>query len=102
MRGACTTHNTDPTIIVPVYSSGIFDDTARLIFCLVIHPIILEFCLHMCRQNAMAEYDGTARAAGINPNNIDSLNQKELFLAETNAPLVVEAILVFNRRFLIG
>ena len=50
----------------------------------------------------MAGYDGIARAAGINPNNIDSLNQKELFLVETTIPLIVEAILVFNRRFLIG
>ena len=89
-------------VIVPVDSSGIFNDEARLVFCLVAHPLILEFCLHMCRQNSVAEYDDHARAAGLDPSSIHDLNKRELFNIETSTPLPVEAILVFNRRFLIG
>ena len=89
-------------VIVPVYSSGLFNDEARLVFCLVAHPLILEFCLHMCRQNSVAAYDRNARAAGLDPGSIHDLNERELFVEETNAPLMIEAILVFNRRFLIG
>ena len=89
-------------VIVPVYSSGLFNDEARLVFCLVAHPLILEFCLHMCRQNSVADYDRTARAAGLDPGSIHDLKERELFVFETSAPLMIEAILVFNRRFLIG
>lgn len=89
-------------VIVPVYSSGLFNDEARLVFCLVAHPLILEFCLHMCRQNSVATYDRNARAVGLDPGSIHDLNERELFVQETNAPLIIEAILVFNRRFLIG
>ena len=89
-------------VIVPVYSSGLFNDEARLVFCLVAHPLILEFCLHMCRQQSVAAYDRNARAVGLDPGSIRDLNERELFVEETNAPLMIEAILVFNRRFLIG
>ena len=89
-------------VIVPVYSSGLFNDEARLVFCLVAHPLILEFCLHMCRQNSVATYDRNARAVGLDPGSIHDLNERELFDFETDTPLVIEAILVFNRRFLIG
>ena len=89
-------------VIVPVYSSGLFNDEARLVFCLVAHPLILEFCLHMCRQNSVAAYDRDARAAGLDPGSIHDLKERELFILETAAPLIIEAILVFNRRFLIG
>ena len=86
-------------VIVPVYSSGHFNDEARLVFCLVAHPLILEFCLHMCRQRSVAAYDRNARAAGLDPGSIHDLNERRLFLG---APMMIEAILVFNRRFLIG
>ena len=89
-------------VIVPVYSSGHFNDEARLVFCLVAHPLILEFCLHMCRQNSVAAYDRDARAAGLDPGSIHDLKVRVLFAEETEAPLMIEAILVFNRRFLIG
>ena len=89
-------------VIVPVYSSGLFSDKARLVFCLVAHPLILEFCLHKCRQQSVAKYDRNARAVGLDPGSIHDLNERELFVDETNAPLLIEAILVFNRRFLIG
>ena len=56
----------------------------------------------MCRQNSMAEYDGTASVAGFDPDSMDDLNKQELFNSETIVPMLVEAILVFNRRFLIG
>ena len=85
-----------------MYSSGFCNDEMRLIFCLVIHPFILEFCLHMCRQNSIAEYDGYAQVAGLDPDSMDTLNKQQLFNEETNIPMFVEAILVFNRRFLIG
>ena len=95
-------HKTDPTIIVPVYSSGIFTDEARLLFCLVAHPFILEFCLHMSRQQTTGIYDTYARIFGHDPENINDLNNRELFNEATATPLIVEAVLVFNRRFLIG
>ena len=85
-----------------MYSSGFCNDEMRLIFCLVIHPFILEFCLHMCRQNSIAGYDRNAPFAGLDPDSMDDLNKQELFNTETNIPMLVEAILVFNRRFLIG
>ena len=74
----------------------------RLIFCLVIHPFILEFCLHMSRQNSMADYNREASVAGLDPDSMDDLNKQALFNTETFIPMLVEAILVFNRRFLIG
>ena len=89
-------------VIVPVYSSGLFNDEARLVFCLVAHPLIIEFCLHMCRQNSVADYDRNARAVGLDPGSIHDLKERELFIEETTAPLLIEAVLVFNRRFLIG
>ena len=89
-------------VIVPVYSSGLFNDEARLVFCLVAHPLILEFCLHICRQNSVAAYDRNARTAGLDPGSIHDLNERELFAYETDSPLMIEAILVFNRRFLLG
>ena len=89
-------------VIVPVYSSGHFNDEARLAFCLVAHPLILEFCLHMCRQRSVAKNDRDARAAGLDPGSIQDLKGREVFVEETNAPLITESILVFNRRFLIG
>ena len=90
-------------VIVPVYSSGLFNDEARLVFCLVAHPLILEFCLHMCRQNSVTEYDRNAQAVGLDPgSSIHDLKERELFVLETGVPLIIEAILVFNRRFLIG
>ena len=89
-------------VIVPVYSSGLINDEARLVFCLVAHPLILEFCLHMCRQNSVATYDRKARAVGLDPGSIHDLKGRELFVEETSAPIFIEAILVFNRRFLIG
>ena len=94
--------HTDPMVIVPVYSSDLFNDEARLVFCLVAHPLILEFCLHMCRQNSVTEYDRKAQAVGLDPGSIHDLNERELFAYETDSPLLIEAILVFNRRFLIG
>ena len=89
-------------VLVPVYSSGLFNDEARLVFCLVAHPLILEFCLHTCRQHSVASYDRNARAVGLDPGSIHDLNERDLFVEGTNAPLMIEAILVFNRRFLIG
>ena len=89
-------------VIVPVYSSGLFNDEARLVFCLVAHPLILEFCLHMCRQNSVAKYDRLAREVELDPGSIHDLKERELFVSETGVPLVIEAFLVFNRRFLIG
>ena len=85
-----------------MYSSGLFNDEARLFFCLVAHPFILEFCLHMSRQQTTVLYDMNARIFGHDPENINDINNRELFNGATATPLVVEAMLVFNRRFLIG
>ena len=85
-----------------MYSSGFFNDEARLLFCLVVHPFILEFCLHMSRQQDTGDYDTDARNFGHDPENINDLNKRELFNMATGVPLMVEAVLVFNRRFLIG
>ena len=83
MHCECALLHTDPMVIVPVYSSGLFNDEARLVFCLVAHPLILEFCLHMCRQNSVATYDRDARAVGHDPGRMHDLNERELFVEET-------------------
>ena len=92
----------DPVIIVHVYSSGLFSDEMRLLFCLIVHPLILEFCLHMLRQTTISEYDSFAQTSGHDTNSIDDLKEKELFGKATGLPLLVECIFVFDRRFLIG
>ena len=79
-----------------------FNDAARLVFCLIIHPLVLEFCLHMCRSNSNEDYDNNMRAAGLDPNEMTSGGREALYNCETGTPLIVESILVFNRRFLIG
>ena len=50
----------------------------------------------------MAEYDRFALISGLDPDSMDDLNKQELFNTEYSTPMLVEAILVFNRRFLIG
>ena len=91
----------DPILIIPLYSS-LFSDEARLVYCLVVHPIILEFCLQVCRRNSIADYDERAQAAGLGNDSIQDMDKRELFNCQTEAPLLVEVILVFVRRFLIG
>ena len=80
--------------ILPVYSS-VFNDTWRLAFCLLAHPVILEICLFSLRgyERGSAPFMIKAWHTG----------GKEAFSASAGcAAFIVEAILVLDRRFLIG
>ena len=87
-------HSADPLVIIPLYSS-VFNDTWRLIFCLLGHPFILEICLFWLRGferdflPAVAERWDTGG--------------KEAFAARAGVvAFIAEAVLVLDRRFLIG
>ena len=87
----------DPLAIIPIYSSDAIGDVERLVYCLVIHPCILEFVLYKLRQSAAARYAGMMQAIGKDP---DEVNEDLLFKIQ-QLLFVVEAILVFNRRFML-
>ncbi len=94
--GPLITHartHTDPVAIIPLYSS-VLSDAWRLAFCLVGHPVLLEICLFWMRR-----YEGNASAY------LERWNAggKAALASCTGASaFMVEAILVINRRFLIG
>ena len=72
-----------------------FNDAWRLVFCLLGHPLLLEICLFWLR--------GFER--GASPVMIERWNfgGKEAFATNAGAvTFVIEAILVLDRRFLIG
>ena len=91
----CTSRkHTDPLAIIPLYSS-VFNDAWRLVFCLLGHPLILEICLFWLR--------GFER--GANPAKVERWNSggKEAFATRAGClSFIIEAILVLDRRFLIG
>ena len=87
--------HTDPLVIIPLYAS-VFSDAWRLIFCLLGHPLLLEICLFWMR--------GFEGKDNHNPL-IERWNSggKEAFAANAGAlAFLIEAILVLDRRFLIG
>ena len=87
-------HYADPLAIIPLYSS-VFNDTWRLAFCLMFHPLLTEICLFWLRE---FERDDS-------PVLIERWESggKEGFNALAGAMAFnVEAILVLDRRFLIG
>ena len=87
--------HTDPLAIIPLYSS-VFNDAWRLVFCLLGHPLLLEICLFWLR--------GYERGDNHEPV-IERWNSggKEAFAAHAGfVAFIVEAILVLDRRFLIG
>ena len=87
---------TDPMAIIPLYSS-MFNDAWRLVFCLLGHPVLMEICLFWLRG---AERDDPDRGDSIERWDTGG---KESFYSSTGAiPFLVEAILVLDRRFLIG
>ena len=94
-RTPCTSRkHTDPLAIIPLYSS-VFNDAWRLVFCLLGHPLLLELCNFYMR--------GYER--GNCPVMIERWNTggKEVFYATAGpTAFIVEAILVLDRRFLIG
>ena len=67
-------------------------------YCLVIHPCILEFVLYKCRQSAAAVYAGAMQMIGRDPD--DEINEDLLFYTQ-QCFFMLEAILVFNRRFML-
>ena len=72
-----------------------FNDAWRLVFCLLGHPLLLEICLFWLR--------GFER--GEKPTMIERWNSggKEAFATYTGATaFIIEAVLVLDRRFLIG
>ena len=87
----------DPLAIIPIYSSDAIGDVERLVYCLLIHPCILEFVLYKLRQSAAARYAGRMRQIGKDP---DDLNEDMLFKVQ-QLTFLVEALLVFNRRFML-
>ena len=82
--------------IIPAYSSSTFGDGGRLVYCLVVHPIILEFVLYRLRQGGTPMYYAGIRGLGL------SIHEPALFHGQTNELFIVEAILVLNRRFMLG
>ena len=73
-----------------------FNDAWRLVFCLLGHPLILEICLFWLR--------GYERGSNHEPV-IERWNSggKEAFAAHAGfLAFLIEAILVLDRRFLIG
>ena len=87
---------TDPLAIIPIYSSNAFSDGGRLVYCLLVHPIILEFVLYRLRQGGTPVYNAGLRRLGL------SIHEPALFSGQTNVTFAVEAILVLNRRFMLG
>ena len=83
-------------LIIPVYSSGAFGDGGRLVYCLLVHPLILEFVLFHLRQGGPPQYRAGVQNLGLN------LHEPALFHGQTNVTFMVEAILVLIRRFMLG
>ena len=80
--------------IIPLYSS-VFNDTWRLAFCLLGHPLLLEICLFWLRGFERNDF----------PEAVERWNSggKEAFATSAGSvAFIVEAILVLDRRFLIG
>ena len=82
--------------IIPLYSS-VFNDAWRLVFCLLGHPLLLEICLFWMRGYERDDDDRQIMLERWNSGG------KEAFAANTGfVAFIVEAILVLDRRFLIG
>ena len=79
-----------------MYCSSAFSDGGRLVYCLVVHPLILEFMLHRLRQGGNPMYRAGLKASGL------TIHEPGLFASQTTLTFVVEAILVLNRRFMLG
>ena len=73
-----------------------FSDGGRLVYCLVVHPLILEFVLYGLRQGGDPGYSARLKASGL------TIHEPALFHCQTNLSFIVEAILVLNRRFMLG
>ena len=93
---ACAFVHTDPLVIIPAYCSNAFSDAGRLFYCLVVHPLILEFVLYRLRQGGAPGYQASLLRTR------ESIHEPGLFHAQTNGTFIVEAILVLNRRFMLG
>ena len=79
-----------------MYCSSAFSDGGRLVYCLVVHPLILEFVLYGLRQGGSPEYSAGLKASGL------TIHEPGLFACQTQATFFVEGILVLNRRFMLG
>jgi hypothetical protein len=69
------------------------------VYCLVAHPLILEFVLYELRQaggDRDANYSANLKASGL------KIHESALFHGQTTMPFIIEAILVLNRRFMLG
>ena len=87
-------NHADPMAIIPVYSS-VFTDSWRLAFCLLGHPVILEICLFSLRGYERSNQPFMTKAWNT--------GGKEAFSASAGCmAFMIEAILVLDRRFLIG
>ncbi len=82
-------------IIMPLYSS-VLDDGWRLAFCLAGHPLLLEVCLISLRA---FERDDSPHDRKMAWNH----GGKENFRRHRgHVAFIVEAVMVFDRRFMIG
>ena len=79
-----------------MYGSSAFSDGGRLVYCLVVHPLILEFVLYGLRQGGTPTYNAGLKASGL------TIHEQGLFSCQTPFTFFVEAILVLNRRFMLG
>ena len=82
--------------IIPAYSSNAFSDGGRLVYCLLVHPVLLDFVLYRMRQGGTPLYNAGLRRLGI------SIHEPALFHVQTNITFFMEAVLVLNRRFMLG
>ncbi len=80
-----------------MYCSSAFSDGGRLVYCLVVHPLILEFVLFGLRQGGDPKYSANLKASGLL-----TIHEPGLFYSQTSVTFIVEAILVLNRRFMLG
>ena len=72
-----------------------FNDAWRLVFCLLGHPLLLEICLLWMR--------GYERGTSLGIIKRWNSGGKEAFATSAGAlSFIIEAILVLDRRFLIG
>ena len=62
----------------------------------MVHPLILEFVLYRLRQGGDPGYQASLQQTR------ESIHEPGLFGSQTFVTFIVEAILVLNRRFMLG
>ena len=94
----------DPVAIVPMYCSDLFSDWGRLGFCLIVHPMILEVSQFLARRTTYTQT--SSNLSVTSPQNQRALDfghsvWEETMFTSGNEDMLLEAILTFNRRFML-